>query len=200
MTVIRQKILQVLEEAERACTELILEAVRAKSQTGIELAGEATVGVRELIETLRQPTPPAAKLSQSDKPSVRSKKARISKKRAYPRFHVENEQLVKTGWSKKAKKEYVHKLPREVYEQLLDVISEYAAKTSGPFPADDIVRAGAEQEEPIPGYQVYLALAFLQQEGIVHKDGRRGYTVADSVKETGLNAWKKRQTAHSEES
>ena len=32
---------------------------------------------------------------------------------------------MKTGWSKKAKKEYVHRMPREVYEQLLDAYPDY---------------------------------------------------------------------------
>ena len=186
----RRKILETLKHAEKQCTELILDAVRAKDQVGIQVAGAATVRIREIIDELRHPV-----LDTSSQRPAPAKRSTEPKRKAYPRFHVEMEHLVKTGWSKKARKEYVHKVPRETFECLLDVIAEHARKTDQPFPADGIVMDAAELPESIPGYQVYLVLGFLRDRRVLQKNGRRGFQVLREIHEAGVAAWRNASNA-----
>lgn len=184
-------ILEILEDAEKKCTNIILDAVRTKDQKGMELAGEVTIKLREIIENLQRPVPKRneeallAKVASSAKPKRRVRKGE------YPKFHVENGYLVKVGWSKKAKEEYVHKLPRETYDALLEIISRRASESPEQFTAEEILQACEQLPESVPNYHVYLALGFLQDNGILKKHGRRGYTAQQEIKESGRAAFGK---------
>jgi len=186
---LRHLILKIIEEAEKQCTDLMLGAVRAKSHEGMELAGEMTIKLREIIEVLQQPTTGENEetLVFGGARSVTTK--RKGSKSEYPKFHIENGCLVKVGWSKKAKKEYIHKLPGEVFQELLEIIARRTAASVEHFPAMEILEATKQLPEPVPDYQVYLALAFLQDRGILEKNGRRGFLARQAVREAGIAVW-----------
>jgi hypothetical protein len=99
---------------------------------------------------------------------------------AYPRFARFENKLVKTGWSKKAKKEYEHKAPRRVLDRLLDRLMKVRAPgeiftTEELFPLRD-----NDDDSEIPSYQAYLCLAWLRNGNLVEQVGRQGYRLAES--------------------
>jgi len=184
---LRQAIIGIIEAAEKQCTDLILEAVRAQDRKGMELAGQVAIRLRDIIETLKHPA--TASGSHSPAAAKRTETRRKVRKGEYPKFHVEDGCLVKVGWSKKAKEEYVHKMPQETYEGLLEIISRRAAESSKEFTAEEILQATDQLAEPVPNYHVYIALGFLQARGILEKHGRSGYIVREEVNKAGLAAW-----------
>lgn len=107
-----------------------------------------------------------------------AKVSRSSKKAAaYPKFFRDDESLVKVGWSKSEGAEYEHKCSRRV----LDTLATECAKIAGPgkrFVMDKLLplRDPASGTE-LPGYQAYVALAFLKYSGLVQQHGRSGYSI-----------------------
>jgi hypothetical protein len=109
----------------------------------------------------------------------RRKKGRAPRQRAaavYPKFARVDDQLVKIGWSKKAKKEYLHKAPRRVVDALVARFVKLGAgreicSTDQVFPLRD-------EDSDIPSYQAYLCLAWLRSIGLVQQHGRRGYSIS----------------------
>lgn len=85
--------------------------------------------------------------------------------------------LVKIGWSKKERGEYVHKAPKA---GLLAIArrAEEVGREGRMFTTDELlpVRIGSGEDE-LPGYQGYLCLAWLREIGLVATHGREGYSV-----------------------
>ena len=107
----------------------------------------------------------------------RKARGRSGKALSYPKFLRRGEVLVKIGWSKREKKEYRHKTPHNV---LLTVAAAIALAGSGNkiFTADGLMPVvDPEHNAAVPGYQVYICLAWLRQEGLIQQHGREGYTV-----------------------
>ncbi len=121
----------------------------------------------------------------------RSRRRRKPAARTYPKFVRLNEDLHKIGWSKKAKKEYEHKAPREVVDLLAERLVEVG--TSGElFTTEDIFPLGRHDDSEIPSYQAYLALAWLRALGVLVQHGRQGYTLATTpIKPLIEAAWAK---------
>jgi len=107
----------------------------------------------------------------------RSKRA--SAKGEYPRFFRRGDQLIKIGWSKKARAEYEHKAPRRV----IDALAAAIARRSGNgkvFTAEDLFPLKDPHDgSEIPGYQEYVALAWLRSIAVVERRGRQGYVVSN---------------------
>jgi hypothetical protein len=87
-------------------------------------------------------------------------------------------ELLKIGWSKSSASEYEHRVPKAAVDRVLATLAEAAARK-------DLVRVderlkALEQSggEPIPTYQVYVALAWLRKEGLIRQHGRKGYSLA----------------------
>lgn len=95
----------------------------------------------------------------------------------YPRFARESECLIKIGWSKKSKKEYEHRAPRSLLDQIVEVVTRLAANGSK-FTVDDLLPL-LEQNGggPIPNYQTYLCIAWLREHDILEQHGRQGYSI-----------------------
>ena len=98
---------------------------------------------------------------------------------AYPKFFRRGDELVKVGWSRKERKEYNHRAPRRAVDATAAAIRMIGAKGKlfngdALLPLKDSVDGSA-----IPGYQVYVALAWLTRLGAVEQHGiRGGYSVA----------------------
>jgi len=84
--------------------------------------------------------------------------------------------IVKVGWSKKARKEYQHKAPRSVAFAFADHLRKHT-RDGKLFRMEDILPVpDPVNDGELPGYQVYLVLAWLRSLDIVQKQGRDGYT------------------------
>jgi len=127
--------------------------------------------------------------------SATQRRQKASRKRLksspYPKFLRWKDQLVKIGWSRRAKKEYQHKAPRRVVDCLISRLVEIA-ENSCMFTTEDVLplRDPSDNTE-IPTYQVYVCLAWLRHEGLIEQDGRQGYRVPDSprIRETLAGRW-----------
>ena len=89
---------------------------------------------------------------------------------------------MKIGWSKKERSEYEHKAPRRVVDALTAAITPRSANGKL-FTVDDLLPLKDPQDGgDLPGYQVYVALAWLKSARLVKQHGRRGYSVASPSK------------------
>ena len=96
----------------------------------------------------------------------------------YPRFARTDHDLVKVGWSKRARGEYVHRAPREVVGRLAAAATQVGAK-GGLVRMEDVLARLKEDGPSVPSYQAYVVIAWLRAEGLVQQHGRQGYTVAN---------------------
>jgi len=88
-----------------------------------------------------------------------------------------DDQLVKIGWSKKAKKEYQHKAPRYVVDLLVKRLLQMTTPDKV-FTTEELFPLRNETDDmEIPSYQAYLALAWLRSFGAVRQHGRQGYSM-----------------------
>ncbi len=177
----------ILGDAERGIVKLAAEAGNARAYADaaalldaarrIQQIGEQTLaesgGRDEGAATITDS--PAGNQQTSHRP-VAAKKPR---KPDYPQFFRSGDSLVKVGWSKSERAEYEHKCPKRV----LDVLVSECTRVAGPgkrFVMDKLLplRDPASGTE-LPGYQAYVALAFLRHAGLVEQHGRSGYSIAN---------------------
>ncbi|MBU4199865.1 MAG: hypothetical protein KKG09_07960 [Verrucomicrobia bacterium] len=127
----------------------------------------------------------------SDKHGSRRTPGVRSAKGGYPGFRRDGDNLVKIGWSKTSKTEYEHRAPKRIVEALLKAV--VTAGQKGPmFTVEALLPlADASDGTEIPAYQVYLALAWLRTEGLVHQHGREGYSllVTSNLEKTVEDRW-----------
>jgi hypothetical protein len=98
---------------------------------------------------------------------------------AYPKFFRRGDELVKVGWSKKERKEYNHRASRRAVDATAAAIKQVGAKGKL-FNGEAILPLkDATDGSAVPGYQAYVALAWLTRLGVVEQHGvRGGYTLA----------------------
>lgn len=138
--------------------------------TGVSPVHSATVPATSPRESGRA-SDRLVKQSGQPKPTGRSAKAE------YPKFRRDCDKLVKIGWSKSTKSPYEHRAPIRVAKALLKAIVAVQGKTRV-FTVDALLPiADPLDGTEIPGYQVYLSLAWLRKEGIVRQHGREGYSL-----------------------
>ena len=110
----------------------------------------------------------------------------------YPRFCRRGDDLIKVGWSKKERREYMHRSPKNVV-----IATAAAVRTVGAsgraFTGDSLLPVTAPADgTAYPDYQVYVALAWLKHLGFVKAIGQRGgYTLGvEKPTETAvMTAW-----------
>jgi hypothetical protein len=199
--------LDALQECESRLRGLLTEAAAAGDYQAVMQLTEWARGVAA-VKSLRPPTNWAGPdcLLPSDNEgnganrvssSVRAATGRSTRRRkknsgqrargkrksvaaAYPKFARLQNDLVKIGWSKKAKREYQHKAPRRVVDAIVDRLVEVG--TDGQIFTTEQLLPLRDQDgdSEIPLYQVYACLAWLRSIGVVSQHGRRGYsTVRD---------------------
>jgi hypothetical protein len=96
------------------------------------------------------------------------------KRRKYPQFFRQASELVKIGWSKRARKEYQHRAPHRVLELLCNRLVQVGAKKKL-FSTDTLFPLTDSGSNEIPSYQSYLCLAWLRHQRLVIAKGRSGY-------------------------
>jgi hypothetical protein len=105
-------------------------------------------------------------------------KGKTKYKSAYPRFRRDRSHLVKVGWSKKSRQEYEHRAPFDV---VVAVAARFEERTSGgrTVSVDELLPLVAgDRGDPVPSYQIYLAIAWLRSERLLNRIGRKGYASA----------------------
>lgn len=96
----------------------------------------------------------------------------------YPKFVRDGDDLVKLGWSKKKREEYVHRARRNQAASIVQSLAD-RGHSNGTISIDDILAVRDPSSAEIPSYQIYLTLAWLRKEGLIERRGRNGYVVLD---------------------
>ncbi len=187
---VSEQIEPILLHAEQQLRAVIAKAAEVGDYDGVDLAREVAARIKSMLPLITsrgssghngKPQDDSRAASAAERPP---RKARVGKRAEYPQFLIRKGILLKVGWSKKEKKEYVHKLPRDAYRQAVTAIDTLTKNGVRPLAADQIVEQTELAGNPVPIYQVYVALAFLRDSGIVRRDGRDGYLVVDKQKFT----------------
>ena len=85
------------------------------------------------------------------------------------------------GWSKNSKSEYEHRAPQRVVDALLKAVLS-AGNAGKVFTVEDILPLPDPTDSTaIPGYQIYLALAWFRTEGLLQQHGREGYSLFTTI-------------------
>ena len=92
----------------------------------------------------------------------------------YPYFERDRDKLVKIGSSKKDRRTYEHRAPREAIMAFAGAVNQHAGGGTL-FAMDDVLPVMDGDE--VPTYQAYLALAWLRSVGVVDRKGKEGYVV-----------------------
>jgi hypothetical protein len=92
----------------------------------------------------------------------------------YPQFQRDGDRLVKIGWSKKDRRTYEHRAPRDI---VMSVVRQLGSSTTPGkvFTMESLVPFRDDHGQDIPAYQSYLVLKWLQNIGAVRKKGKDGY-------------------------
>lgn len=97
----------------------------------------------------------------------------------FPRFVREGDVLVKVGWSQSQNSTYEHRAGKEVLDLVVSRVSELGSGGQR-FTAEALKNyGGTAREESIPGYQMYLCLAWLKHLRLIGQHGRRWYSVRE---------------------
>lgn len=114
-------------------------------------------------------------VKKGSRKSVKSLKG-AGKSPNYPRFMRQGDMIIKVGWSKKTRKEYQHKAPRSVVAAFATHLRKHT-RDGQIFRMEDILPVpDPVHDGELPGYQVYLVLAWLRSLDVIQKQGRDGYT------------------------
>ncbi len=172
----RAKLYKLIQRTESELQALISEAALEKDY---DLIGEIA-NLAKLLDTGKPPgnvdTPKPLKRSSETSPQPTKKIPNSSSAKAYPQFAVRGQDLLKTGWSKKARKEYSQKTSREVLNALVERIKAYSEEEI--FAIEDVLPGLVDGSgEALPSYQVYIALGFMKKYELVQQHGRQGYSI-----------------------
>ena len=189
-----QKALEVIGQAETELRKLISEAlskqrygdVREIAQLADRLAHLAPSYKTELSDYEPELIGAAEVAPREKVPAKRSmtvrKRAPASirgPKRTYPRFVRDGERLVKVGWSKKNRQEYEHRVPKPGVQAFVRHLAT-SVKPGRVFDIESLLPATDQAGVEVPGYQVYVVVAWLRAEALIEKKGRDGYVIDDT--------------------
>jgi hypothetical protein len=81
-------------------------------------------------------------------------------------------------WSKKSKKEYEHRVPKEIVLTFVRHLGQ-TIPAGTVFDVEGLLPVQDLSGDEIPAYQVYVTLAWLRDAGVVEKKGRDGYVLRE---------------------
>lgn len=98
---------------------------------------------------------------------------------SFPVFVREGESLVKIGLSTNSGSTYEHRAPKKTIDTIIKRILNCNNKKEV-FTAELISDVCHHSDgKKVPGYQLYLCLAWLKQKGLLKQRGRKGYILKD---------------------
>jgi hypothetical protein len=183
---------KVLHEAEEALRKLIEAALAeqrykevgevaeladsvARLMRGVGIEGaRKTPGAEPTAHSLMAEVPSAPPAIRTPKPQRKASAGSQS-----PTGGRDGNRLVKVGWSKKNKKEYEHRVPRDVVSTFVRHLADHA-KDGQVFAVEDLMPVVDPAGEEVPAYQIYVTLAWLRDSGVLEKKGRDGYVLTQS--------------------
>jgi hypothetical protein len=173
-----KRAIEILQQAERQLKGLMTEATASGNYAiVVQIASLA----RSLSELAKNPETRFNSRPKRNSPTfTRSAEKRGQSKRKdvrYPRFSYQGDTLIRVAWSRKERKEYIHKTTHRVLQALVAAISE-AGKDGRVFQTDDILPIhDLDDGSPIPAYQAYVCIGLLKETGLIDQHGRQGYSV-----------------------
>ena len=179
-----QKAQGVLADAEKSLRDLMEADLAAQRYYNLAALARMADGLARLAAQAGSDSdsPSGSLLARSapevSRTSVAASRRGTSKTRrgAYPKFERDSDKLVKIGWSKKRREEYEHRAPRSAVLAFMDHLFR-VTEPGRTFAIDEILPAHDATGDELPGYQVYLVLAWLREMRAVEKRGRDGYVV-----------------------
>lgn len=129
----------------------------------------------------------ALKVESLQSPPVLKKRARSTKSTTFRR---DSDFLVKSAHSKKSRAKYEHRASSEVLFNLAQCLAERRT-TRKLITADQLLEKYSKQNGTVASYQVYVALGWLVQLGLVKRHARSGYSVPSvaTIIEDVRSAW-----------
>lgn len=119
----------------------------------------------------------AAGDSETSSANARNGKGRRRKRSvSEPVFRRDSDFLVKSARSRKTRADYEHRASSEVLFILSECLAERRA-TKKLITAEQLLEAYGKRKDGVASYQVYVALGWLVQLGLVKRHARSGYSV-----------------------
>ena len=187
----KARVVEILADAEKKLLEVLADAAREGHYEGIDHARVAAEDIRRVAMRTKAGGVSRRQEGVRDpiKPTALARSRTSSKKRGYPKFTVADGTLIKTGWSKKSKREYTQRIPKESFEKVMIALKRATQRAEGPI-GSEVLFAMLEEDAPsMPSYQAYSALGFLQSRSVIRKASRGEYAVPAGIEAEGLQAW-----------
>ena len=189
---------KLLSEAEARLMQVISEAALASEYDLSTAASSVARDIQKITGMLPDAKPVDALPVNNEsitKPTQThyddSKRSKPKHQKAdYPRFKIQNSVLIRIGWSKKFKREYLHKVSYNIFPRVTRAMRDVAGELDSPVTAEDIIEhLENSSDESTPSYQVYIVLGFLKQKECIEQVGREGYRIPRPIEEIASEAW-----------
>lgn len=172
---------QVLSQAEERLRALVSDAAATGDYTTVVQIADWARSIAGLFkstasaEVERQPSPKTPASSTSPKKQARPRPQAASHG-GYPRFFRQGNQMIRVAWSKREKKEYIHKTPYPILKNLADALCRVGVE-GRIFTTGDFLPMRDDEKNEVPAYQTYVGIALLKQAGLIDQHGRQGYSI-----------------------
>jgi len=187
-----EQIIEILNKTENDLQKVIVEAAQARDYRSVDIARASAVSIQNLRTQISNSACKVEQRSAKSASGVRRKAlSRKGNKSGYPKFRVMNDTLLRIGWSKKQRREYVHKAPKFVFDKTTKAMATLAQNGAGPFMAEQIIEQISSMEsDTIPSYQVYVVIGLLRKTNCIKQVGREGYDIQQDILEKARDVWR----------
>ena len=198
----RQAILEILLRAETALLEVVSGAATSRDYSGIDIARVTaeqikSIAARLSIEQPKESTEIPQEVEAKSRQAKRAAPTLSSKKTGFPRFEISESTLTKVGWSKKRGQEYIHRVPREVFESVVRTLAALQRRNDGSLATELVLKALAENGQAPPTYQVYSVLGFLRSREVIRTSERGVLLIPNDIGDKARSAWLKEDRTNS---
>ena len=112
------------------------------------------------------------------------KPQKLAESSKYPLFFRDESRLIKVGWSKKNKDEYVHRVPKDATLAFAEHLDK-SVDAGSIFEIESLFPISTPSGEQVPSYQIYVVIAWLRDAKVIEKKGRDGYVILEKSKLRG---------------
>jgi hypothetical protein len=191
----KSHIVCLLTDIEIKLQELIVETAKSGEYDISRMSSDIAKQIHQMKVAFPadQPAPAASSSLSPAVPQPPDKRTLVShRKNRYPQYEIRNDTLIRIGWSKKERKEYIHKVTRALFDRTVDAMDFLCRSPKTSIPADKIMdRVVQLGSDPVPSYQIYLVIGCLREFKCVKQCGREGYTATPNLKQSANNLWLK---------
>lgn len=183
----QSEVVAILDTVERELLGILANAASSGDYEAIDLCRTTAAKVKILAREIGRPgVAKENSLGGFRKPrSRKAKRIRTSRRTpsgkpsGYPKYEIDDGALHKVGWSKKARKEYSHRVPLDSVNEIAKDIRT-CGESHGRITMELILFDGhLRSNDCVPGYQVYVVLAFLRDREAIKPAGRGGYSISE---------------------